>query len=73
MGYKAQEVQIAEAQTAQTIYILTQPTQLWDVIVKTHNIEQRSDTLIYYMSKYATAWNKKISDVLKRLRVSRSN
>ena len=67
MGYKPQEIHIAEAQTAQTIYLASQPTQLRDVIVKAPDIEQRSDTLTYYMSKYATAEDKKIADVLKRL------
>lgn len=67
MGYKAQEIHIAEAQTTQTIYLVSQPTQLRDVIVKAPDIEQRSDTLTYYMSKYATAEDKKIADVLKRL------
>ena len=67
MGYKPQEIHIAEAQTAQTIYLASQPTLLRDVIVKAPDIEQRSDTLTYYMSKYATAEDKKIADVLKRL------
>ena len=67
MGYKPQEIHIAEAQTTQTIYLVSQPTQLRDVIVKAPDIEQRSDTLTYYMSKYATAEDKKIADVLKRL------
>ena len=67
MGYKPQEIQIAEAQTTQTVYLVSQPTQLRDVIIKAPDIEQRSDTLTYYMSKYATAEDKKIADVLKRL------
>ena len=67
MGYKPQEIHIAEAQTTQTIYLASQPTQLRDFIVKAPDIEQRSDTLTYYMSKYATAEDKKIADVLKRL------
>lgn len=67
IGYKPQEIHIAEAQTTQTIYLVSQPTQLRDVIVKAPDIEQRSDTLTYYMSKYATAEDKKIADVLKRL------
>ena len=67
MGYKPQEIQIAEVQTTQTVYLVSQPTQLRDVIIKAPDIEQRSDTLTYYMSKYATAEDKKIADVLKRL------
>lgn len=67
MGYKPQEVSISQIQSLQTIYMVSQPTQLRDVIVKAPDIEQRSDTLTYYMSKYATAEDKKLADVLKRL------
>ena len=67
MGYKTQEINISEIQSTNTIYMISQPTQLQDVIIKAPDIEQRSDTLTYYMSKYATAEDKKISDVLKRL------
>ncbi len=67
MGYKSQEINISEIQSNNTIYMVSQPTQLRDVIIKAPDIEQRSDTLSYYMSKYATAEDKKISDVLKRL------
>ena len=67
MGYKPQEISISEFQPSQTIYMVSQPTQLRDVIIKAPDIEQRSDTLSYYMSKYATAEDKKIADVLKRL------
>ena len=67
MGYKPQEICISELQSSQTIYMVSQPTQLRDVIIKAPDIEQRSDTLSYYMSKYATAEDKKIADVLKRL------
>lgn len=67
MGYKTQEINISEIQSTNTIYMISQPTQLRDVIIKAPDIEQRSDTLTYYMSKYATAEDKKIADVLKRL------
>ena len=67
MGYKSQEINISEIQSNNTIYMVSQPTQLRDVIIKAPDIEQRSDTLSYYMSKYATAEDKKIADVLKRL------
>ena len=67
MGYKTQEINISEIQSTNTIYMISQPTQLQDVIIKAPDIEQRSDTLTYYMSKYATAEDKKIADVLKRL------
>ena len=67
MGYKSQEVSISEIQSNNTIYMVSQPTQLRDVIIKAPDIEQRSDTLSYYMSKFATAEDKKIADVLKRL------
>ena len=67
MGYKSQEINISEIQSNNTIYMVSQPTQLRDVIIKAPDIEQRSDTLSYYMSKFATAEDKKIADVLKRL------
>ena len=67
MGYKSQEVSISEFRSTNTIYMVSQPTQLRDVIIKAPDIEQRSDTLSYYMSKFATAEDKKIADVLKRL------
>ena len=67
MGYKSQEINISEIESNNTIYMVSQPTQLRDVIIKAPDIEQRSDTLSYYMSKYATAEDKKIADVLKRL------
>lgn len=67
MSYKAEEVEIRAARSPMTVYLLAQPTRLRDVIVKAPDIEQRSDTLTYHMSKYAKAEDKKIADVLKRL------
>ena len=45
MGYKTQEINISEIQSTNTIYMISQPTQLQDVIIKAPDIEQRSDTL----------------------------
>ena len=67
MSYKSQEIPVISAHSPMTVVMTPQPTQLRDVIVKAPDIEQRSDTLTYYMSKYATAEDKKMTDVLKRL------
>lgn len=67
MGYSPREMTIPGKQSPLNIYMTAQPTQLRDVIIKSPDIEQRSDTLTYYMSKYATAEDKKLADVLKRL------
>ena len=50
-----------------TIRLQAEPTRLRDVIVKAPDIEQRSDTLVYYTSKYAREQDRNIGDVLKRL------
>ena len=67
MSYAPQTVSLGVSSSPLTVYLVPRPTQLNDVIVRAPDIEQRSDTLTYYMSKYATAADKNIADVLKRL------
>lgn len=67
MGYRPYKIGLNKIISPITVYLIPQPTQLKDVIVKAPDIEQRSDTLTYYMSKYAKAQDKNIADVLKRL------
>lgn len=67
MGYRSYTLNPEDIVTPLAVYLIPQPTQLKDVIVKAPDIEQRSDTLIYYMSKYATSQDKNMADVLRRL------
>lgn len=67
MGYRSHTLHPKDIVTSLVVYLVPQPTQLKDVIVKAPDIEQRSDTLIYYMSKYATSQDKNMADVLRRL------
>lgn len=67
MSYASQTIRIGVSSSPMTVYLVPRPTQLKDVTVTAPDIEQRSDTLTYYMSKYATPADKNLSDVLKRL------
>lgn len=67
MSYRPYKIELNKVISPVTVHLIPQPTQLKDVIVKAPDIEQRSDTLTYYMSKYAKAQDKNIADVLKRL------
>ena len=67
MSYASQTIRIGVSSSPLTVYLVPRPTQLNDVTVTAPDIEQRSDTLTYYMSKYATPADKNLSDVLKRL------
>lgn len=67
MSYSHHTTDLNSTVSPLTVYLTPQSTQLKDVIVKAPDIEQRSDTLTYYMNKYAVDQDKKIADVLKRL------
>ena len=67
MGYAEKRIKISEIESPITVYLEPQSTQLKDVIVTAPDIEQRSDTLVYYMSHYAKESDQNIADVLKRL------
>lgn len=67
MGYKLHTVTLDDIKYPLTVHLESQPTQLRDVIIRAPDIEQRSDTLVYYTSKYATLSDNNIADVLKRL------
>lgn len=67
IGYKSHEICLNDCDSFITVHLVSQPMQLKDVIVKAPDIEQRSDTLTYHMSKWAKAEDKKLVDVLKRL------
>lgn len=67
MGYAEKRIKISDIKSPITVYLEPQHTQLEDVIVTAPDIEQRSDTLVYYMSHYAKDSDRNIADVLKRL------
>lgn len=67
MGYAEKQIKISDIKSPIRVYLEPQPTQLEDVIVTAPDIEQRSDTLIYYLSHYAKDSDRNIADVLKRL------
>ncbi|MDR0982276.1 MAG: TonB-dependent receptor [Culturomica sp.] len=67
MGYQSFTTKINDVISSFVIRLTPQPTILNDVIVKAPDIEQRNDTLVYYISRYARTQDKNIADVLKRL------
>lgn len=67
MGYAEKRIRISDIKSPVRVYLESQHTQLDDVIVTAPDIEQRSDTLVYYLSHYAKESDRNIADVLKRL------
>lgn len=67
MGFRPQTFVLQPFVSPLTIRLHAEPTRLRDVTVKAPDIEQRSDTLVYYTSKYAQKQDRTIGDVLKRL------
>ena len=65
MGYRSIVVDVAEGPLH--IKMIPEATQLKDVIVKAPDIIQKSDTLVYSMSKWAQEQDRNIADVLRRL------
>ncbi len=65
MGYRSIVVDVAEG--PMHIKMKPEATQLRDVIVKAPDIIQKSDTLVYSMSKWAQEQDRNIADVLRRL------
>jgi hypothetical protein len=65
MGYRCIVVDVAEG--PMHIKMKPEATQLKDVIVKAPDIIQKSDTLVYSMSKWAHEQDRNIADVLRRL------
>ena len=65
MGYRSIVVDVAEG--PMHIKMKPEATQLKDVIVKAPDIIQKSDTLVYSMSKWAHEQDRNIADVLRRL------
>ena len=65
MGYRS----IVVDATLKPLHIkmIPEATQLKDVIVKAPDIIQKSDTLVYSMSKWAQEQDRNIADVLRRL------
>ena len=65
MGYRS----IVEDVTESPMHIKMKPeaTQLKDVIIKAPDIIQKSDTLVYSMSKWAQKQDRNMADVLRRL------
>ena len=65
MGYRSIVVDVTES----PMHIKMKPevTQLKDVIIKAPDIIQKSDTLVYSMSKWAQKQDRNIADVLRRL------
>ena len=62
MGYRSIVVDVAEG--PMHIKMKPEATQLKDVIVKAPDIIQKSDTLVYSMSKWAQEQDRNIADVL---------
>lgn len=67
MGYRPLNFVLKPSKSPVTIRLQVEPTRLRDVIVEAPDIEQRSDTLVYYTGKYAREQDRNIGDVLKRL------
>ena len=67
MGYAEKRIRISDIKSPITVYLEPRHTQLEDVIVEAPDIEQHSDTLVYYLSHYAKDSDRNIADVLKRL------
>ena len=65
MGYRSIVVDVSES--PMHIKMKPEATQLKDVIIKAPNIIQKSDTLVYSMSKWAQKQDRNIADVLRRL------
>lgn len=65
MGYRSIVVDVTES--PMHIKMKPEATQLKDVIIKAPDIIQKSDTLVYSMSKWAQKQDRNIADVLRRL------
>lgn len=65
MGYRSIVVDVSES--PMHIKMKPEATQLKDVIIKAPDIIQKSDTLVYSMSKWAQKQDRNIADVLRRL------
>ena len=65
MGYRSIVVDVSES--PMHIKMKPEATQLKDVIIKAPDINQKSDTLVYSMSKWAQKQDRNIADVLRRL------
>ena len=65
MGYRSIVVNVTEG--PMHIKMKPEATQLKDVIIKAPDIIQKSDTLVYSMSKWAQKQDRNMADVLRRL------
>ena len=65
MGYRSIVVDVSES--PMHIKMKPEATQLKDVIIKAPDIIQKSDTLVYSMSKWAQKQDRNMADVLRRL------
>ena len=65
MGYRSIVVDVTEG--LMHIKMKPEATQLKDVIIKAPDIIQKSDTLVYSMSKWAQKQDRNMADVLRRL------
>ena len=65
MGYRSIVVDVTEG--PMHIKMKPEATQLKDVIIKAPDIIQKSDTLVYSMSKWAQKQDRNMADVLRRL------
>lgn len=65
MGYRSIVVDVTES--PMHIKMKPEATQLKDVIIKAPDIIQKSDTLVYSMSKWAQKQDRNMADVLRRL------
>ena len=65
MGYRSIVLDVTE--NPMHIKMKPEATQLKDVIIKAPDIIQKSDTLVYSMSKWAQKQDRNMADVLRRL------
>lgn len=65
MGYRSIVLDVTES--PMHIKMKPEATQLKDVIIKAPDIIQKSDTLVYSMSKWAQKQDRNMADVLRRL------
>ncbi len=65
MGYRSIVVDVTES--PMHIKMKPEATQLKDVIIKAPDIIQKSDTLVYSMSKWVQKQDRNMADVLRRL------
>ena len=67
MGFATADVTITPNQHRYNIRLEERETKLKEVVIKAPTIRQRGDTVVYNVSSYASAGDKSLADVLKKM------